>query len=663
MTTRKNVSVAKQARQAQVQDTKSRKTLITGQDEAVARSTIDSFVNFQQKLGIGADNALSSASYGFNPITRNRIQLEWIHRGSWLGGVAVDVVANDMTRGGVELKGKIAPAGMEKINEAARTLKIWERVNECVRWDRLYGGSIAVLLVEGQSLKTPLRLETLAKGQFRGLYVLDRWMVNPTLNDIVTDFGPDLGLPKFYDVLTDTPALRGERIHHSRVMRLDGVKLPYWQRLVENMWGTSVIERLYDRMVAFDSATTGAAQLVYKAYIRTYKIKGLRDLIAAGGPAMAAVATYVDFMRKFQGQEGITLMDTEDEFEGTTSASAGFTGISDALVQFSQQLAGALQIPLVRLFGMSPSGFSTGDTDLQMYYDTILQQQNERLLDPVTRIYRAIAASEGVKLPDGFAIQFNNLWQLDEKEKADVVTAITGAVVQANESGLISDQVAMKELRQTSNVTGVFSNITDKDINQADDVAAPPEADEVLGGEGNLDGDADKPETLTKEKSKEKAEEKKPKEKEDDIPKKEVKKGKTKDYMRVTAELHRLHDLQIAIENPRGTLRNGGDWIVAQPADYGYFLGTVGHDGDGVDCYVGTKHASTDVWVMDQLDPVTGTFDEHKVFVGYGSLADCLADYTTAFTDGRVFDRIGSMTKLSIDQFKGWIANYRRQPL
>jgi hypothetical protein len=47
--------------------------------------TVDSFTNFAQKMGVGADNALSTARYSFNPITRNRIQLEWVHRGSWLG--------------------------------------------------------------------------------------------------------------------------------------------------------------------------------------------------------------------------------------------------------------------------------------------------------------------------------------------------------------------------------------------------------------------------------------------------------------------------------------------------------------------------------------------------------------------------------------------------
>ena len=63
-----------------------------------------------------------------------------------------------------------------------------------------------------------------------------------------------------------------------------------------------------------DSATQGAAQLVYKSYIRTYTIEGLRQIIATGGPQMAGLAKYVDMMRTFQSIEGITLLDSKDTF-------------------------------------------------------------------------------------------------------------------------------------------------------------------------------------------------------------------------------------------------------------------------------------------------------------------------------------------------------------
>lgn len=66
-------------------------------------------------------------------------------------------------------------------------------------------------------------------------------------------------MPRYYDTVADAQAMPNWRIHYSRVIRIDGVDLPYWQRIAENGWGQSVTERLWDRLVAFDSTTEGAA--------------------------------------------------------------------------------------------------------------------------------------------------------------------------------------------------------------------------------------------------------------------------------------------------------------------------------------------------------------------------------------------------------------------
>lgn len=455
----------------------------TKAEKKVNSPTVDSFVNFSHKLGIGADSPLSSATYGFNPVTRIRNVLEWIHRGSWLGGVAIDVVADDMTREGVEIKGSLDPKEIEKLDTAAVRLQIWNEMRDNICWSRLYGGSLAVLLMDGQDPSTPLRMEGIRKGSFKGLLVLDRWMVEPSLNDLVTELGPDLGLPKFYRVTADAPALPRRKIHHSRCIRLGGLRLPYWQRIQENLWGLSVIERLYDRLVMFDSATTGAAQLVYKAYIRTYKIKDMRGVIAQGGDAQAGLVKYVEMMRKFQGIEGITLIDGEDDF--SADSHGAFSGLSDTLQQFAQQLSGALQIPLVRLFGQSPVGFSTGDSDLRNYYDNIKQQQVRDLGTGTEKIYRVMAASEGIKLPEDFSLEFKSLWQLEAEAKSTIASNIASSVSSAESSGLIKRSTALKELKQSSHVTGIFSNITDQDITDAEteEAQAPPGAEELIPSE------------------------------------------------------------------------------------------------------------------------------------------------------------------------------------
>jgi phage-related protein (TIGR01555 family) len=211
--------------------------------------------------------------------------------------------------------------------------------------------------------------------------VLDRWMVWPHLDDPVRDLGKDYGMPKYYEVVSDARTIPHARIHYTRCIRMDGVELPYWQRMAENYWGLSVIEPLFDRLIAFDSATQGAAQLVYRAHLRTLKVKQLREAIAFGGAAYQGIIEMVKQLRLYQANEGITLLDADDEFE---THSYGFGGLSEVLIQFGQQLSGAAQIPLVRLFGQSPAGLNaTGESDIRNYYDFINSMQEDRLRRPV----------------------------------------------------------------------------------------------------------------------------------------------------------------------------------------------------------------------------------------------------------------------------------------
>lgn len=439
--------------------------------------TADGFQNFAARLGLGAGSQQDQSTYGFDFLSRDRLKLEAMYRSSWIVGQVVDVVAEDMTREGINIRGLDDPKDAELIQAKLDELEIWNEITNVIKWGRLYGGAIAVMLVDGQNVSTPLNIDTVSKDQFKGLMVLDRWLVQPTLQDLVTEYGPDFGMPKYYDVIADSLGLSNQRIHYSRIIRFDGVDLPYWQRIAENLWGQSVIERLLDRLVAFDSTTTGIAQLVYKAHLRTYKVKGLRSIIAAGGKALDGLVKQMEHIRLWQSNEGMTLMDAEDVFE---AHSYSFSGLDAVLLQFGQQLSGASQIPLVRLFGQSPAGMNaTGESDLSNYYDNINQQQERRMRTGLGKLLKIVSLSAlGKKLPDSFNFDFASLWQMDDVQKADVATKITDAVCKAEDQGLITQKIALKELRQSSEITGIFSNITDNDIEAANDDPPAPVSEE-----------------------------------------------------------------------------------------------------------------------------------------------------------------------------------------
>ena len=86
--------------------------------------------------------------------------------------MAVDLVAQDMTRAGIELVSDMEPEEKDKLNQAMERLQIWNSLCDNVKWSRLYGGSIAVMLIDGQNVSTPLKLDSIARGQFKGLLVL-----------------------------------------------------------------------------------------------------------------------------------------------------------------------------------------------------------------------------------------------------------------------------------------------------------------------------------------------------------------------------------------------------------------------------------------------------------------------------------------------------------
>lgn len=452
--------------------------------------TADGYDNPVSRIGLQQNNALSAGTYEFDLITRNRVLLEMSYRGSWMVGQVIDCVAEDMTRAGVTFTTSQAEKNLAEYNAAYTRLSIFDSLCNGTKWGRLYGGGIGVMDIAGQDTRTPLNIATVGRGQFKGLMIYDRWMLNPLMTPIIPN-GPDAGLPMYYQIVSSLQAYDPESdpetgdniVHHSRIFRFGGIKLPFYQAITEQMWDESVLERLWDRLIAFDNATMSTGSLIDRANLRTVKIQDLREIAAAGGEAYEGLQAQFEMMRLAQVNEGLTLLDKNDEFNSTAYS---FTGLSDVLLQFGQQLSGASQIPLVRLFGQSPAGLSaTGDAEIRMYYDKIKAQQEATFRKPFTKLARVMWRSEfGTAAPRDLEFQFTPLWQMDAKDKAEIGKTNTDSISEAHQQGLLTTPAAMKELRSLSPATGLYTNISDEDIEEAElepaplpDLSAPGSAD------------------------------------------------------------------------------------------------------------------------------------------------------------------------------------------
>jgi GGDEF domain-containing protein/protein-L-isoaspartate O-methyltransferase len=124
-----------------------------------------------------------------------------------------------------------------------------------------------------------------------------------------------------------------------------------------------------------------------------------------------------------------------------------------------------------------------------------------------------------------------------------------------------------------------------------------------------------------------------------------------------------VQGLNISIENPAGSTRSGTDqdgkpWSVDMAHHYGYIKGTVGVDKDHIDTFVkeGTDHqaANDKVFVVDQIDHKTGQMDEHKVMIGFDTVAAAREGYLANY-DKTGEQRIGALTETTMPEFKTWL--------
>jgi phage-related protein (TIGR01555 family) len=424
------------------------------------KASLDGFVNFTAALGVGANNQLSQSTYRLNPKTRVPIELEYAYRGSWIVAAAVDLPAEDMCRAGIEINSPLSPEETDAIQEEISSLGLWSSLTNCIKWARLYGGSLAYIMIDGQDPEEELNLDSIDIGQFKGIMALDRWMVMPSYSDTIIEMGKDFGLPRYYDLVADRSGFAGHltRIHHSRLIRFVGIDLPFRQMMTENGWGESIIERIHDRLISYDSITTGAAQLAYKAHLRVMKIDGMRQIVSAGGAMLNGLNNQMAYMRQSQANEGIAVIDSTDSLEALTYSFAGLDTLMD---KFSEQISGALQIPLVRLLGQSPGGLnSSGESDLITYYDGIAKHQESKLRQPLSYLLDILSRSVvGKEIPRGTRFKFNPLWLPKESETAEIASKNTNSIIAAYNAGLISREEARDEFRQSTERTKLYSNI------------------------------------------------------------------------------------------------------------------------------------------------------------------------------------------------------------
>lgn len=436
----------------------------------------DSLENLVAQLGTSQDKRSHSRFVNSKRLSADGMQeeLNALYRTDWLAGKVVDIIPDDMTREWRYFSGDIEPDTVEMLVQEEERLGVSEKFNSGHKWARLYGTAFIVMNVDdGEPVDKPLRIDKIKKGGLKHIKVVDRHRIDRAdLQPIENPLDPNYGMPVHYRFVNTNV-----KIHHSRVIRFDGVKLPFDEFKRNNYMSDSVLDRLYEALTNFNTVASGSASMVYETNVDVMKVKGLMNYIQSpeGTSLIQKRFTLAGMLKSFNN---MLLLDSEEEYDKKQNT---FASIPDLLYAHALFLAGGSDVPATRLLGSSASGLNaTGEGDMKNYYDVIRSKQTKDYKPKLDYFDMIMAKSLGIKEDMDLSYKFNSLFQMTPKEQAD--TDFTNAQRDKIylESGVVPEYSIAKELKQKQ----TYTNITDEHIEELEEFenGFEPDPNEVEPG-------------------------------------------------------------------------------------------------------------------------------------------------------------------------------------
>lgn len=428
----------------------------------------DSLINTISGLGTDRDrNAYADFQRNFG-FSYDYPQLEALYAENWVAKKIINVVAEDMTREWRTFDAdEIPPEDIEKIEEQERQFYLKRLVTKALRWARLYGGSVLFPIFRresraAQSLTDPLTLDMIKPGDLEGFNVLEARYVFPAGTTSVNPGSLNYLTPQYY-TMTGAESMF---IHESRIIRFEGDDLPRRERQQNRYWGQSVLESVRKAVVDAFTSSGVVSSLMHEANIDIIEIEGLANAIMANGEEQIKKRYELYYFLK--SMFDVTLIDSKETYG---NRQINFSNLDKIMEMFYIITAGAANMPVTKLLGVSPSGLNaTGEHDLRNYYDYISIEQEDKLLEPLTYLDMILSQNVWGDQKD-LPFSFDSLWQEDPTQKA------TREHTQAQMDeiylnlGVITEFQVLQELKER----GTYSNITDEDLSRMEQMSKEAE--------------------------------------------------------------------------------------------------------------------------------------------------------------------------------------------
>jgi len=355
-----------------------------------------------------------------------------------------DVIAKEMTRKWIklEVKGEDDKSDkLEVIEKAMRKHRLRSKFRLAALQDGLFGRSQIYIDVKKPSgtlawadpdelqsilVKSPAKI---TKGALAGFKVIDPVWTTPYLYNSDNPMRPDFYKPTSWFVL-------GRQVHSSRLLNIVSREVPDLLKPSYNFGGMSLTQLTIPYVNNWLKTRQAVANLIDGFSVGVFK-SNLQSLLS--GEPGDDVFSRIDVFNRTRSNRGTYAIDKDTEEFGFENVP--LSGLDALQNQSLEQLCVVPGIPLVKYTGITPSGLnSTADGEIRVFYDEILSVQEAVFRDPLQQCLEVIQLDAFGEIDPDITFSFVPLWQLSQKEQAEVrkLDADTGAVL--IDSGTISPQ-------------------------------------------------------------------------------------------------------------------------------------------------------------------------------------------------------------------------------
>ncbi len=384
----------------------------------------DGYINLLNKYGTSQDNSEAYRYVGENQTPDAILMTHYEQNG--LFGKIIDIPAQEAVKKGFKLN--IADAQVEDyIQKKVRRMKFFTTVEECLKWSRLFGGALAVMIIDDgvNDLAKPVNWKKAKK--IDEIVVYDRSVVTPDYHTMYRNYGvygdaqrSKFRMPEYYNVFSIYGSFR---VHESRCLIFQNSKMPERASTTDyRFWGVPEYNRIKRAMRETITAHGDAVKLLERCVQAVYKTKNLAQMLSTdeGENDVLRRLQVIDTARGILNSIAIDADGEDYDFKSIT-----LSGVKEVIDSACNMLSALTEIPQTKLFGRSPAGMNaTGESDLENYYSFIDKIRESQMRDNLCTLIDAIVQiginrGELTERPD-YELEFEPLWNEKESERATI---------------------------------------------------------------------------------------------------------------------------------------------------------------------------------------------------------------------------------------------------